>query len=130
MGKDLWVIFRRDTTKRDDIAYEPSLLDRFPLTDYPDTKLEVQGISMLCFPRGMLLIEEPKLPTFLIFVLTNASGKECYGAALTFYEALKPAEEKNGAGGKGGILGAAMPAVFAPKVICILSHWPFFEGTA
>lgn len=76
------------------MSYEPFLVDRYPETDHRDFPLETQGVSMLCFPRGMLLKPEPALPTFMTFVLTQASGQEVYGAALIFYEQM-PADPQN-----------------------------------
>jgi len=69
-------------------SYEPFLVDRYPEVDHDDFALESAGVSMLCFPRGMLLQTEQQLPNFMSFVLTQASGEEVYGAALIFYEEM------------------------------------------
>ena len=76
------------------MSYEPFLVDRYPEADHKDFPLETAGVSMLCFPRGMLLKPEPALPNFMTFVLTQASGREVYGAALIFYEQM-PADPQH-----------------------------------
>jgi hypothetical protein len=47
------------------------LLDRFPLTDNEDTRIE-NGIADFCFPSGLKLARSMQMPKFFCFVLTNA----------------------------------------------------------
>jgi len=46
------------------------LLDRFPLNDNEDTRVE-NGISDFCFPNGLRLASQIQMPKFFCFVLTN-----------------------------------------------------------
>lgn len=113
-----FLIYRKAERKvRDAIAYQAGITDRFPKEDYPDFKCEVDGIAMLCFPRGLILEDEPILPSFLTFVMTQQDGREIHGASLTFYEELNP----------------NCPTIdehpmFVPKAVCILSHWPYYRA--
>ena len=58
---------------------------------------------------------EERKPCFFIFVLTRMDALHMFGSCLRFYERVGTAEEET--------LGKAL---YKPKVLCLLSHWPFF----
>lgn len=131
-SKDLFLVFKRAKRRAVEYAaYEPFLTDRFPETDRPDFPLETQGVSMLCFPRGMLLKPEDQLPNFMTFVLTQATGSEVYGAALIFYEQMPidPQQQQTTVGGAMAINGTSeqLQPTYCPRCLCLLSHYPFYE---
>jgi len=109
-----FLCFRRSHTGKKAVGFEPELLSCYPTTEHEDFKLDFQAVSLLCFPRGIILALEPSLPRFFTFVLTGADGKEVYGAALLFYEALDVDEQQQ--------------TRYSAKAMCVLSHFPFYQA--
>lgn len=109
-----FLCFRRSHTGKKAIGFEPELLGCYPTVEHEDFKLDFQAVSLLCFPRGIILALEPSLPRFFTFVLTGADGKEVYGAALLFYEALDVNEQQE--------------TRYSAKAMCVLSHFPFYQA--
>lgn len=64
-----------------------SLVDRFPLEDNQESRIE-NGISDFCFPDGLKLSRGMVMPKFFCFVLTDGEGNRTYGSCLTIFELL------------------------------------------
>jgi hypothetical protein len=110
-------------------------------------------LLQFCQPQGAKIRSDIPLPTFNTFVLTTSSGVQTYGACVTFYERLvhdrifRSSRRASAATAaiayKQGESQAVIsnqfnslqhshapfaPAiVYAPKSICLLSYWPFYN---
>eukprot|EP00299_Pterocystis_sp_00344_P015263 c7611_g1_i2.p1 GENE.c7611_g1_i2~~c7611_g1_i2.p1 ORF type:complete len:847 (+),score=174.92 c7611_g1_i2:30-2570(+) len=69
------------------VPLKPSLLDRYPLTDWRDYPI-TPFVSSFCFPQGVITVSSPPLPSLFTFVMTEALGAKIYGTCLVFYEPL------------------------------------------
>jgi hypothetical protein len=119
------------------LAYEAVTLDRYPLKDIsPHISLPEEALPVFAFPRNlhleMALNSEYPLPVFYTFVFTDAEGHHMFAACLKFFEkvpldALEPIATE--IYGNSNILDLPPDAgIFCPKVICVLSHKPFYRG--
>lgn len=115
LAGDLFLCFRRSLQGRKAVGFEPELLGCYPTVEHTDFKLDFQAVSLLCFPRGIILALEPSLPRFFTFVLTGGDGSEVYGAALIFYEILGEVDEQQ-------------QTRYSAKAMCVLSHFPFYQA--
>lgn len=87
------------------------------------------------FPEGVRISDSMRLPERRAFVLTDAEGAKMNGVSIVFWERISPMDilTMNETLNKfRQELGEApintMPSqVYAPKAICLLSHWPFFN---
>jgi hypothetical protein len=66
-------------------------VDRFPLEDSQDTRIE-NGISDFCFPNGLKLSRRIQMPKFFCFVLTNAEVRQSVAAVLEILAPLWPVQ--------------------------------------
>ena len=124
-----------------DMSYECSTLDRYPREDIKGLPLPTYQLPTFAFPHGLRLrysnLEDYPLPDFFSFVFTDETGKHLYSACLQFYEiAPKKLMEELfdsiycGADGSKRYhlqYGAAMQ-LFCPKVICVVSQYPFYRA--
>ena len=103
--------------------YIPEILDQYPL------KENNSSVSMFCFPNGITIRDQCKLPTWFTFVLTDELGERTYGSTLIFWEELESGlkeyfipkyEDANNAKNK--------KYYWIPKAICILSKFPFYHN--
>lgn len=114
------------------IRYQPSILGRFPVENYPGYELP-QSVPLFCMPMGAAIECWPKKcqqprPVFSTFVLTSDTNIKVFGAAICFYEIFDDGkltsyekeclEYTNDTTNK---------QVYAMKSLCILSRWPFFD---
>jgi hypothetical protein len=106
------------------VAYEPKVLDRFPLKNHADYKFP-NIITEFCFPQGVRWATEDPMPKFFSFVFTDENKKLTYGFALQFYEPLT-AEQLEGLEKLKQAPKLGKP-VYAPKCAVLLSHWPYYE---
>lgn len=91
---------------------------------------------MFVFPHGLQLKYCKKqsfpLPDFFTFVFTDVHGRHLYTTCLRFYEVIPQSEVQNCFtqlyGDDNGIdyCNEDMD-VFAPKVICVVSQFPFYR---
>ena len=125
---------------------------RYPPQDHSDNPLNPM-ISHFCFPQGekIQLITDYIMPRIHYFVLTNDRGKKMYGTCLTVYEEfdlsenpevdeddLRPffrnddvcVETTDSESSIEVSLDYAekCPQLYHPKVICILSSWPYLHA--
>ena len=125
---------------------------RYPLQDHSDNPLNPM-ITHFCFPQGekIQLITDYIMPKIHYFVLTNDRGKKLYGTCLTVYEEfdlsenpevdeddLRPfyrnddvcVETTDSESSIEVSLDYAekCPQLYHPKVICILSSWPYLHA--
>ena len=75
------------THKHTHTTHRPLLIDRFPLEDNQETRVE-NGVADFCFPTGLRLARGMQMPRFFSFVLTNGEGDRSYGHTLVIYELL------------------------------------------
>lgn len=75
-----------------------------------------------CQPQGLTLKTEPTEPSCFPFILTSSTGQRLHGFAFIFSEIVPPETLKS--------VFDTPPStpIFAPKCICILSHWPFYSA--
>jgi hypothetical protein len=107
------------------IAFDPKVLDRFPVKNHADYKFP-PIITEFCFPGAIRCTSEVHLPRYFSFVFTDDSGMKNYGFALEFHEPLtsnqlKVLEEKNES------LISSRGPLYAPKCLVLLSNWPYYE---
>ena len=90
---------------------------------------------MFVFPHGLQLKHCKRqsfpLPDFFTFVFTDVHGRHLYTTCLRFYEVI-PHEDivqflKLMYGEDMSTFCAEGMAVFSPKVICVVSQFPFYR---
>ncbi|XP_054858256.1 C-myc promoter-binding protein isoform X2 [Eublepharis macularius] len=136
-GSAVYLCYKKSVAKTNTISYKAGLLCRYPEDDYDSFPLP-ESVPLFCLPMGATIECWPSnskypLPVFSTFVLTGASAKKVYGAAIQFYETYP---EENLTEKQKSQLGlAATPdkkssfkTVQTNKCICLLSHWPFFDA--
>ncbi|GAQ82931.1 Calmodulin-binding protein CRAG [Klebsormidium nitens] len=103
--------------------YQPALLDQLPVKDHPDGGLPPQ-LPMCCLPGGVEFYvagsseTDWPIPKTYPVVLTEGDGTKNYVSCLSFRD---PVDEDISATYR------IPPSSYSDKVICIVSHWPFFE---
>ncbi|PRP87695.1 hypothetical protein PROFUN_02395 [Planoprotostelium fungivorum] len=102
------------------MGYKGEILDIFPYSNKEDPFPE--HMWMFCQPQGLRLRKEPADPTCFPFILTSSTGERLHGFALIFSERV-PAETL-----KSVFDSTPDHPIYAPKCICILSHWPFYSA--
>jgi len=75
-----------------ELTFEPKVSSRYPLEDYPNTKLDETAVAQFCNPSSdfIELTTEYQMPKVHHFVLTNEKGRKIYGTCLTIYEEYEP----------------------------------------
>ena len=106
-------------------TYIPDILDQ-----YPSDGENNSSVPMFCFPNGLSIIDQYKMPKWFNFVLTDEEGERTYGSVLIFWEDLdnefkeflipyydefvKKTNKRK--------------FYFIPKAICVLSRFPFYHN--
>ena len=123
--------------QQQDHCFQPEITARYPLVDYEDNPLNPM-ILQFCYPSGDVIYPSRSyhLPQVHHFVLTNDRGRKVYGTCLTVYEEFIPQ-------GPWRVQALAVPsddgsvelsydnrgkALYIPKVLCILSSWPYLTA--
>jgi hypothetical protein len=134
------------------VTLTPVETARYPPKDHADCPFNPMT-SHFCFPRGHTIhfTTEYVMPRIHYFVLTNDRGKKMYGTCLTVYEEFEiekqhdlTEEDLNHFCIKEDVwLGQTdsessievsldysekLPTLYHPKVICILSSWPYLHA--
>lgn len=134
VGSDVFICYKKSMNRPPLLCYTPSVIDRFPLEDYPHYSLP-ESVSLFCFPMGATIecwpkrAQQPK-PIFSTFVLTSDSAEKVYGTAVTFYEKFTQqilSEEELKHLTYWTEEDKQRKSLHRIKSICILSRWPFFE---
>ena len=109
------------------LTFKPSLLDKFPRADYPDSPLS-PSISLFCFPDGISLCTEPQSQQLFTVVLTPG-GEEEKGDETRVYVTCLLFWEQVGAGLAGGIglVVGEGGKVYVAKVVALVSRWAFVD---
>ncbi len=126
---------------------------RYPPQDHPDNPFNPM-LKHFCFPQGqqIQLLTEYIMPRIHYFVLTNDRGKKMYGTCLTVYEEfdvsanpdideidLRPFYRNDDvcvetSDSSESSIEVSLdyvekcPPLYHPKVICILSSWPYLHA--
>ena len=140
-----------------ELAFEPVVTSRFPLEDYPDSRLNHIAIAQFCNPSSdtIELTTEFRMPYIHHFVLTNERGRKVYGTCLTIYEEYEPPQDgedllpeereildwyRKNAGtiqeaSDGGVgievalhRNEGKAALYLPRTLCLLSTWPYLTA--
>ena len=105
---------------------EAIVLERLPVYERQDAPWP-QSVPLFCFPQGVEFIagdakeavermqEKLTEAEFFVFTLTDSQGRHHFGSCLKFFE-RRPLHETG-----------VRAKRYSAKVMCILSHWPFFE---
>ncbi|CAL1526082.1 unnamed protein product [Lymnaea stagnalis] len=139
LGSDVYLCYKKAMVKSDALAYNASVLGRYPLEDYNEFPLP-QTVSMFCLPMGATVevwaagAQHP-VPSFSTFIFTGAGGEKVYGAAVSFYEEYNEEnlsdQQMRSLGLKNRQIRQQLPilkTVHVRKAIALLSHWPFFDA--
>lgn len=118
-----------------DLPFQPSTLDRYPMRDHQQFPLPATELPVFVFPHYLHLKYRPRsnfpLPNFFTFVFTDVKGRHLYTACLRFYEILSFELVQNAAreiyGPDVDIVLPLSEAFFFPKVICVVSQFPFYR---
>ena len=105
--------------------YKPEILDQYP----PDIEKN-SSVSMFCFPEGLSISDQYKMPRWFNFVLTDEVGERTYGSTLTFWEEIDiklkeyfvPYYDEFDKKTK------KRKYYFIQKAICVLSRFPFYHN--
>ena len=105
--------------------YIPEILDQYP----PGVETN-SSVSMFCFPEGLKITDQYRMPTWFTFVLTDEVGNRTYGSTLLIWEEITNKLKEN-----------FIPNFdeydpktknrkyyFIQKAICILSKFPFYHN--
>ena len=105
--------------------YIPEILDQYP----PDGENN-SSVPMFCFPNGLSIIDQYRMPRWFNFVLTDEVGERTYGSVLIFWEEIDNEfkeffipyyDEFDKKTNK-------RKFYFIPKAICVLSRFPFYHN--
>eukprot|EP01084_Bolivina_argentea_P133541 235666_1 len=115
------------------VEFTKSISYRYPKEDYKTVPLPARIFDFI-FPESLCVSDEIHIPEQRAFVLTDAEGNKQYGVALVFWERISPMDILNMCETLNTFRKeyeynevTNMPgAVYAPKAICLISHWPFF----
>ena len=117
-----------------DVEFSKCVSYRYPENDYESIPLPARVFDFI-FPASLKVSDEMSVPEQRAFVLTDAEGNKNYGVSIVFWERISPMDILNMSEtlnlfrkecGFNEI--TTMPgAVYAPKALCILSHWPFYN---
>lgn len=97
-----------------------NIIQRFPKCDWPDISLS-PSLEVFSHPQGWAISSEVRPPSFFVSTLTDVLGSRQYACCLqvsepcgTIIEDLDDSETNE-------------PNLYKPKVIVILSRYPFFD---
>ena len=118
---------------------------QYPPHDHSDCPLNPM-VSHFCFPQVLSLTTDYQMPKIHFFVLTNDRGKKMYGTCLTVWEKYQHDDSndfddevasvlsgiRENINGDGQDIEISLlsdnAAVYIPKVLCILSSWPYLHA--
>jgi len=122
---------------------------QYPPKDHPECPMNPM-VSHFCFPQTLSLTTEYQMPRIHYFVLTNDKGKKMYGTCLTVWEEYQLEDDKSGlyhdivahahlvskekVSARGDeqnveiFLTTSKKPVYIPKVLCIMSSWPYLHS--
>ncbi len=91
-------------------------------------------LAPFIFPLGTGLSNVEKQPSYFTFVLTDVSGVKLYGSVMHLHELLGPSELVSDLALpasfakvlEAGQTQTLWPALYVPKALVVLSHYPFF----
>ena len=115
-----------ETTKNsefDTCLLEPVISARYPANDRPGRPLNPK-LPQFCHPKGADVLRaytDYKMPHIHHFVLTELNGGKQYGTCLTFYEEVILLDNDSSTVDD-------KKMYYAPKVLCILSSWPYLSA--
>lgn len=93
------------------------IVDRFPHEEYEDASVD-DSWTNFAFPSGIMLSWDKRDPRFHFAVLTDAQGTKIYLSFLQFDQPMSQLLETTCKHSK---------ELFAPRAICLVSHFPFFS---
>ena len=105
--------------------YIPEILDQYP----PDMETN-SSVSMFCFPEGLHISNQYRMPSWFTFVLTDEIGNRTYGSSLVFWEEMTIELKENFI----PFFDEYDPKTqkrkyyFIQKAICVLSKFPFYHN--
>ncbi|CAB9497973.1 DENN domain-containing protein 5B [Seminavis robusta] len=121
-------------------SFQPLITARFPLMDHADNPLNPM-ITQFCYPSGDVIVPSRvyELPRVHHFVLTNDKGRKVYGTCLTIMEEYHASEEEpwirrdnihseDSSHDIEVTVSDKDSALYIPKVLCILSTWPYLTA--
>lgn len=113
-------------------TYHGIVVDRFPKADHKDAEYP-RDLQLFCFPQGVSISMYIHKPLSFHFVLTEADGTRIYCCALIFYEELEEVyQDILHSPSRDSVMNAeevgGRHKLYAPKCICMTSHWPFYSG--
>eukprot|EP00002_Diphylleia_rotans_P034632 TRINITY_DN7468_c0_g1_i2.p1 TRINITY_DN7468_c0_g1~~TRINITY_DN7468_c0_g1_i2.p1 ORF type:complete len:1247 (+),score=193.11 TRINITY_DN7468_c0_g1_i2:46-3786(+) len=131
--------------------YQPTLTHIYP-NSFDDPVM--RDVALFCFPENIRLrATSMNEVTFFTFAMTNVNGTRRYAACLTFYDPLPTSvtarllkshisspvgfsRMRSGSTIDGNPSRdrshsddtlETLPTYFAPKCLCFISHWPYFD---
>ena len=105
--------------------YIPEILDQYP----PEMETN-SSVSMFCFPEGLHISDQYRMPIWFTFVLTDEIGNRTYGSTLVFWEEIDIKLKENFI----PYFDEYDPKTqkrkyyFIQKAICVLSKFPFYNN--
>ncbi|VDM95492.1 unnamed protein product [Thelazia callipaeda] len=118
---DYIVVIEFDETQSRHGSSVGNIVQRFPKYDWPDISLS-PSLEVFSQPQGWALSTEMRPVCFFANTLTDIMGARQYASCLQVYEPCGDTiEEVEDARSDEG------PSLFKPKVIVILSRFPFFD---
>ena len=117
------------------LGLKTRLADRFPRQDY-DLNPYQEGWGAFAFPSGATLSATYQAPRHHYAVITLADGVQLFASFVTYFEPVQTllrfqptvsAANASRPATKSRLLNRRSCALFAPRVICLISHYPYFE---
>ena len=105
--------------------YIPEILDQYP----PETETN-SSVSMFCFPEGLHISDQYRMPIWFTFVLTDEIGNRTYGSTLVFWEEMDIKLKENFIPffDEYDSKTQKRKYYFIQKAICVLSKFPFYNN--
>ena len=124
----------------EDVRLVPRVLDCFPRAEAEPSRSPPEHLAQFVFPGACTLLSRERPPTAFSFVLTGVTSVKQHGVALTIWEEteastlaplfrrLPEAARPSWVRSLSSDDGAFVKLVFAPKVLVLLSHYPFYSA--
>lgn len=91
-GQLAYGIYPLDTTRPEDLEFEPVIQEKFPVLEWTGQSLPL-NLGMFAFPTGLRIeVDTCPAPSMFTFALTSEDGNKLYCACLTHWTRMSPLE--------------------------------------
>jgi hypothetical protein len=117
------------------LKFKAHVTSRYPINDHPHDPLP-DGLPLFCFPNGIEIVDNSRIPLFHTFVLTSEEGNRMLGCCLTVHEPLNAAQLNSYRQiiisqpdiGDTDVDQLLSRPLFLPRCMCLISNWTFVSS--